>query len=212
MISAVWIGGQGKAIGKLLRLSRRLLHAFSIGPETPGHKDESLPAMRAAESPEEPEASVEIGALYRKYAASIYWVCMKYVRNKEDAEDMVNQVFIKVQQNLAGFKGQSRIYSWIYRIAVNECIQLFRKRKFEVDGAGVPDFEEMLHASPEEHMDACLLVERITREADRETVEIVFLLYLEGLTQEEVVEKLGISRTTIHRKVTAFKAKMERYR
>jgi DNA-directed RNA polymerase specialized sigma24 family protein len=95
---------------------------------------------------------------------------------------------------------------------VNECIQLFRKRKFEVDGAGVPDFEEMLQASPEEHMDARLLVERITREADRETVEIVFLLYLEGLTQEEVVEKLGISRTTIHRKVTAFKARMERYR
>jgi len=212
MMSAVWIGGQGKGIGKLLRLFHRLLHAFSIAPEAPGHSEDSIPATQAAESLEAPGAGPEIGVLYRKYAASIYWVCMKYVRNKEDAEDMVNQVFIKVQQNLAGFKGQSRIYSWIYRIAVNECIQLFRKRKFEVDGAGVADFEEMLHASPEEQMDACLLVERITREADRETVEIVFLLYLEGLTQEEVVEKLGISRTTIHRKVTAFKARMERYR
>jgi len=212
MMSAVWIGGQGKAIGKLQRLSRRLLHAFSIAPEAPGHQDESIPATQAAESLEEPEAGPGIGVLYRKYAASIYWVCMKYVRNKEDAEDMVNQVFIKVQQNLAGFKGQSRIYSWIYRIAVNECIQLFRKRKFEVDGSAMPDFDEMLHVSPEEHLDACLLVERIRRESDRETMEIVFLLYLEGLTQEEVVEKLGISRTTIHRKVTAFKAKMERYR
>ena len=212
MMSAVWIGEQGKAIGALVRLARGLLHAFSIGSDATGHGEDSIPAGQAAEALEEPDAGPEIGGLYRKYAASLYWVCMKYVRNREDAEDMVNQVFIKVQQNLAGFKGQSRIYSWMYRIAVNECIQLFRKRKFEVDGAGLPDFEEMLHASPEGQMNARLLVDRITRESDPETVEIVFLLYMEGLTQEEVVEKLGISRTTIHRKVTAFRAKMERYR
>jgi hypothetical protein len=101
MMSAIWIGGQGKGIGKLLRLSRRLLHAFSIAPETPGHSEEFIPGTQAAESYEGPDASPEIGVLYRKYAASIYWVCMKYVRNKEDAEDMVNQVFIKVQQNLS---------------------------------------------------------------------------------------------------------------
>jgi RNA polymerase sigma-70 factor (ECF subfamily) len=212
MLSAVWIGGQGRALGTLARLAHRLLHAFSMGPEAPGHKDDPIRATAEAEGLSEPEGKLEIGALYRKYSASLYWVCMKYVRNKEDAEDMVNQVFIKVQQNLAGFKGQSRIYSWMYRIAVNECIQLFRKRKFEVDGANVPEFEELLHVSPEAHLDARLLLERITREADRETVEIVFLLYFEGLTQEEVVEKLGISRTTIHRKVTAFKVKMERFR
>ena len=61
-------------------------------------------------------------------------------------------------------------------------------------------------------MDARLVLDRIAREADPETMEIIFLLYLEGLTQEEVVEKLGISRTTVHRKVTAFKAKMEGFR
>jgi len=153
-----------------------------------------------------------VDALYRKYAASLYWVCLKYVRNKEDAEDMVNQAFVKIQQNLQGFKGQSSIYSWMYRIAVNECIQLFRKRKFESDGASLPGFEEMLLFSPEGSMDARLMLERITRDADPETVEILFLLYLEGLTQEEVVEKLGISRTTVHRKVAAFKAIAERFR
>jgi RNA polymerase sigma-70 factor (ECF subfamily) len=199
-------------MGALVRLGRRFLHAFSVAPEAPGHKDLPVSAPLEGGTSERPAGPPDLGDLYRQYAASLYWVCLKYVRNKEDAEDMVNQVFVKVQQNLQGFKGKSQIYSWMYRIAVNECIQLFRKRKFEVDGAGLPDFEDMLHVSPEEGMDARLLVQRITQDADPETVEILFLLHMEGLTQQEVVEKLGISRTTVHRKVAAFKAKMERYR
>jgi RNA polymerase sigma factor (sigma-70 family) len=219
MSSAVWIDGHGTAWGALIRLGRRILHAFSVAPEAPGHTDGPVPASAEAGSaplqggsPDPLAGPPDIGDLYRQYASSLYWVCLKYVRNREDAEDMVNQVFVKVQQNLHGFKGRSRIYSWMYRIAVNECIQLFRKRKFEVDGSGMPDFEDLLHASPEEGMNARLLIERITQDADAETVEILFLLYLEGLTQQEVVDKLGISRTTVHRKVAAFKAKMERFR
>jgi RNA polymerase sigma-70 factor (ECF subfamily) len=212
MPSTVWIDGHSNALGALIRLGQRILHAFSIAPEAPGHRDEPVSAPQAGNASEPGPGTPKIGDLYRQYAASLYWVCIKYVRNREDAEDMVNQVFVKVQQNLHGFKGESRIYSWMYRIAVNECIQLFRKRKFEVDGAGLPEFEDLLHVSPEDDMNARLLLERITQDADRETVEILFLLYLEGLTQQEVVEKLGISRTTIHRKVTAFRAKMERFR
>lgn len=219
MSSAVWIDGHGTAVGALVRLGRRILHAFSVAPEAPGQTDGPIPASAGAGSAPLPEGPADapagtpdIGDLYRQYASSLYWVCLKYVRNKEDAEDMVNQVFVKVQQNLPGFKGRSRIYSWMYRIAVNECIQLFRKRKFEVDGAGLADFEDILHVSPEAGMDARMLVERITQDADPETVEILFLLYLEGLTQQEVVEKLGISRTTVHRKVAAFKSRLERFR
>ena len=199
---------------RLVRFAQRWLHAFSIVPDAPGQskKEGSVSAAPAEGGFAPPAGAPGVGDLYRKYGASLYWVCLKYVRNKEDAEDMVNQVFLKVQQNLGGFKGQSGIYSWMYRIAVNECIQLCRKRRFEADAAGFPDFEDMLHTSPEVQLDAKLLLDRITREADAETAEILFLLYLEGLTQEEVVEKLGISRTTVHRKVVAFRAKMERFR
>jgi RNA polymerase sigma-70 factor (ECF subfamily) len=213
LTGAIRIDGQGKALEWLARFLRRLLEAFSVAPDASGPGSEPVSSANAAEDAGGPGTELpEVGDLYRKYAGSLYWVCMKYVRNKEDAEDMVNQAFVKVQKNLAGFKGESMIYSWMYRIAVNECIQLFRKRKFESDGSVENDFEELLHTSPEGGMDARLLVERIAREADPETMEIVFLLYLEGLTQGEVVEKLGISRTTVHRKVTAFKAKVEKFR
>lgn len=153
-----------------------------------------------------------IDELFRKYSPSLYWVCMKYTRNKEDAEDMVHQVFIKVQQNIGGFKGQSSLYTWMYRIAANECIQMLRKRKFEVDGNSVEGLEDRLRINPEHEMDAKLILQRMMAKSDPETVEILFLLYLEGLTQEEVVGKLGISRATVNRKVNAFKSRMEAYR
>lgn len=203
-----------RAIRWLHSLAERLSHAFASADATAGTPGaDAAAAVRplaqsAGGTPERPS----LDALYRKYSGSLYWVCLKYVKNEDDARDMVNQVFLKVHGSLDGFRGQSRIYSWMYRIAINECIGLFRKRKFEVDGESIPGFEDLLHTTPEGRMDAKLLLEKLTKDADPETVEILFLLYLEGLTQEEVVEKLGISRTTVHRKVTAFKAAAERFR
>ncbi|MDB5103295.1 MAG: polymerase sigma-E factor [Fibrobacteres bacterium] len=152
-----------------------------------------------------------IGSLYRKYAAPLFWVCKRYTRNHEDAEDMVHQVFVKVQQNLAGFRNQSGIYTWMYRIAVNECIQMFRKRKFESDESVLPDFENTLTVTPEKAMEARLVLEKIMADRDPQTVEILFLLYLEGMKQEEAAAMLAISRTTLNRKLTAFKSSMERF-
>lgn len=157
------------------------------------------------------ERAETTGSLYRKYAQTLFWVCKRYTRNDEDAEDMVHQVFLKVQKNLSGFRNQSGIYTWLYRIAVNECIQMFRKRKYEVDAASLPALEEAIPVFPEKAMDARLVLEKILAGSDPQTVEILFLLYLEGMKQEEAAEMLKISRTTLNRKITAFKSKMERF-
>ncbi len=156
-------------------------------------------------------SSGQINDLYRKYSPSIFWVCMKYMHNHDDAEDMVHQVFLKVQQHLNGFKGQSQIYSWIYRIAVNECIQVIRKRKFESD-QDTSEMDQPALMNIQDQIDAKITLDRIMASTDPQTVEILFLLYLEGLTQEEVVTTLCISRTTVNRKVTAFKARMDKFR
>jgi RNA polymerase sigma-70 factor, ECF subfamily len=156
-----------------------------------------------------PKPPYAVDDLYRRYAGSLYWVCLRYVKNREDAEDLVNQVFLQVQNHLHSFQGQSSIYSWMYRIAVNECIQLFRKRKFETDGDYSGLFEDSLPTFPEREWIAKLTMNALFRKTDSQTVEIVFLLYYEGLSQDEVVEKLGISRRTLNRKVAAFKTVVE---
>jgi RNA polymerase sigma-70 factor (ECF subfamily) len=158
-----------------------------------------------AASPGRAGGAPSLALLYRKHGPALYWVCMRYTRSREDAEDVVQQVFLKAQKNLGSFRGQSSLYTWLYRIAVNECLDLFRKRKFQAEG-NPADMEHLLPVFPEGDMDARLDLARIVKETDPQTMEILFLLYLEGLTQDEVVEVLGVSRSTINRKIIAFKA------
>lgn len=67
--------------------------------------------------------------LMNMYKERIYWHIRRLVVSKEDAEDVLQETFVKVYFNMDKFKGHSSIYTWIYTIATNECGQLFRKRK-----------------------------------------------------------------------------------
>ena len=59
----------------------------------------------------------------------VYWHIRKIVLSHEDANDIIQNTFIKVWNNLDSFKGDSRIYTWIYRIATNESLHFLKKKK-----------------------------------------------------------------------------------
>ncbi len=59
----------------------------------------------------------------------VYWHIRRLVVSHEDAEDILQETFINVYRFAGSFKGESRIYTWLYRIATNECTKHFRKNK-----------------------------------------------------------------------------------
>lgn len=63
------------------------------------------------------------------YKEPVYWHIRRLVVSHEDAEDVLQETFINVYRFVDSFKGESRIYTWLYRIATNECIKHFRKNK-----------------------------------------------------------------------------------
>ncbi len=63
------------------------------------------------------------------YAKKIYNYCYRMTDSREDAEDLAQEVFIKVYQNLKSFKGDSKFSTWIYRIAYNTCVDRYRKNR-----------------------------------------------------------------------------------
>lgn len=69
------------------------------------------------------------GLLLQKYQQKIYWHIRRMVLNHDDADDLVQEVFIKVWKNLDRFRQDAQLYSWIYRIASNECLQFLQKQK-----------------------------------------------------------------------------------
>ena len=67
--------------------------------------------------------------LISKYQEKIYWHVRRLVIDHDDADDLVQEVFIKVWKNLAKFRSDSKLYTWIYRIATNESITFLNKKK-----------------------------------------------------------------------------------
>lgn len=69
------------------------------------------------------------GLLVRKYQQRVYLLVRKMVIDHDDADDVVQEVFIKVWKNLDRFEGGSRLFTWIYRIATNECLRFLERKK-----------------------------------------------------------------------------------
>ncbi|MGB5943471.1 MAG: RNA polymerase sigma factor [Leeuwenhoekiella sp.] len=66
--------------------------------------------------------------LVKEYQERLYWHIRRMVLSHDDADDVLQNTFIKVYKNLNNFKGESKIYTWLYRIATNESITFINKR------------------------------------------------------------------------------------
>lgn len=143
--------------------------------------------------------------LVNRYETKIFRLGMNITQNREDAEDVMQDAFLKSYQNLNRFQGDSRFYTWLVRIAINEALMKLRKRRpnqFSLDepvaGEGEPVFHELKDwgPSPEQRFAQTELNEILSRViGELEPIyRVVFLLRdVEEISTEETAQILGIS-------------------
>jgi RNA polymerase sigma factor (sigma-70 family) len=135
--------------------------------------------------------------LVRKYQQKIYWHIRKMVIDHDDANDLTQETFIKVWNNLASFRGDSKLYTWIYRIATNECLTFLSKKKrrfFLPIGDVEAELIGKLDNSPLVDGDAIQLKlqKALLKLPDKQ--RLVFnMKYYDELKYEEISEILGTS-------------------
>ena len=136
--------------------------------------------------------------LYRQHSAKMFSVCLRYARNREEAEDVLQEGFMKVFEKIHTFKHQGSLEGWIRRIMVNTAIQKYREGKaasgLVVNVEYYPDHDmssgNALDAIGAKELLA--LIQRLTP-----AYQMVFNLYVfEGLKHREIAEQLGISEGT----------------
>lgn len=88
--------------------------------------DDALIIAKFAEETTREEA---FRLLLKKYQQKIYWHVRRMVIDHDDADDVVQDIFVKVWKNLGNFREDSQLYTWLYRIATNECITFLNKKK-----------------------------------------------------------------------------------
>ncbi len=69
--------------------------------------------------------------LVRKYQEKVYWIARRVLNDHEDADDITQEVFVRVYEGLKAFRGESNVYTWIYRIAMNLSLNANRKRRLK---------------------------------------------------------------------------------
>lgn len=148
--------------------------------------------------------------LVRRYQTRIYSLAYNMTSSKEDAEDMVQDVFVKAFSSLKNFRGTSSFYTWIYRIAINRTINFVKKRKRrqamsldDVDG-GIerdPAYVE-LSARESPVRDASLgeLQEKLNKAIltlSEKHRTVVVLHDIQGLPHDEIARMTGCSEGTV---------------
>ncbi len=164
----------------------------------------SMEALRAGDR-------AEFARLVDAYSGPIHRLALKMLGHPQDAEDVLQNTFLKAFQHIRDFEGRSSLSTWLYRIAANEALMLIRKKRPEVTLTdAVPEDESETDYEPAEFSDWCCLPEEefVTAEAKAaldksirrlpETLRIVFLLRdIEGLSIQETSLALNLTETAV---------------
>ena len=168
-----------------------------------GRAEFSLPALRAGDR-------AEFARLVDKYSAPIYRLALKILGDAQDAEDVLQETFLKAFRALRDFEGRSSLSTWLYRIGANEAFMALRRRK--PDALSVDEAQTTVDGEQEpiQIVDWCCLPERellsseardhLDRAIDRLTpaLRAVFLLRdIEGLSVRETAEALNLSEAAV---------------
>lgn len=136
--------------------------------------------------------------LVKKYQEKIYWHIRRMVLDHDDADDIVQDVFLKVWKNLANFRSDSQLYTWIYRIASNECITFLNRKKLRnnvpIEDTDGKNLLETLAESPYFDGDKAQTKLQKALLSLPEKQRLIFnMKYFDDLKYEEISEILGTS-------------------
>lgn len=135
--------------------------------------------------------------LIQKYQKKIYWLCRRIVIDHDDADDITQEVFVKVWLNLADFKQNSKLYTWLYRIAFNECVGFLRKKRRryflpigDVEGELTGKLQESLQVS---EADISFQLQKALLGLPEKQRLVFNMKYFDDLPYEEIAHITGTS-------------------
>jgi RNA polymerase sigma-70 factor, ECF subfamily len=150
--------------------------------------------------------------LVRRHSNRVYGMSFKILKNREDAEDNLQNVFCKAFSKIRQFEGNSQFSTWLMRIAINEALMMLRKRRpgdvsTDDDRDGAMDERDTnaelsdLHADPERQYLTKELAARVL-DALQPTLKYSFILQkVEGWTSRELAEALDITPETVKSRI-----------
>ncbi len=160
--------------------------------------------------------------LVNRYQNYVFTLSLRFTKNREDAEEVAQDIFIKAYRALADFKGTSKFSTWLYTIVNNTCITFLRKKRLQthsLDNEGmfeVADSQDSgLRANLVEQKSRVAMVNEAIKMLNTDDAEVITLFYKSEQSLEEIAQILGLETNTakvrLHRARTRLKEKMEKH-
>ena len=139
--------------------------------------------------------------LYDMYSKSLFAVINNLVKNREEAEDVLQEAFVKIWKNIDSYhESKGRFYTWILNIARNTSIDKLRSKNFNNSQKNLPsdNFVHLLDDSNKlSHMIDSIGIQEFVNKLKPKCIQIIDLLFFKGYTQQEASEELAIPLGTV---------------
>lgn len=149
--------------------------------------------------------------LFRTYSDYVYRICMRYAHDSSEAQNLTQDVFVKIHGSIKTFRTGAHISTWIYRIAINHCIDHLRKERKREDLASVlnPLVVRNLTGCEDREL-AAVDAWKILKSLKPQVRRILFLSLAEGLSYSEVAEVMGLTKDAVAKTVSRNLCKLQK--
>ena len=158
--------------------------------------------------------------IVQRHQTFVFSLVLRYIKSREDAEEVAQDVFVKAYKALADFKGASKFSTWLYTIVTTTCISFLRKKKLETHSLDnekvfetIENKDSGMDANQVERKSKVAMVNNAIALLNPDDAEIVTLFYKGEQTLDEIARILGIEannvKVRLHRARTRLKEKMQ---
>ncbi|MBV9493499.1 MAG: sigma-70 family RNA polymerase sigma factor [Acidobacteria bacterium] len=131
--------------------------------------------------------------LYRTYGERMKSIAYNHLGNASDAEDAVQETFLKVHRAAGSYSGEASFSTWIYRILVNTCYDLLRKRRRRPEETPIDDMAGFERSGPSVDEAKRMTLRKLLATLPEQRRSVFTLFEIEGLSHAEIANILGIS-------------------
>ena len=160
--------------------------------------------------------------LVERYKSYVFTLTLRFTKNREDAEEISQDIFVKAYRSLADFKGTAKFSTWLYTIVNTTCITFLRKKRLDIRSLDdektfeVADSQDSgFRANQVEQKSRLNMVNQAIAMLNPDDAEIITLFYKSEQSLEEISQVLGVevntARVRLHRARTRLKEKMEKH-
>jgi RNA polymerase sigma-70 factor (ECF subfamily) len=179
-------------------------------------REQELTIIRRVQHGDTEAFSVLVAA----YEKNVFNVALQMTGNREDAQDMAQEAFLKAYNSLPSFRGDSKFSSWLYRIVSNVCLDFKRRQSRHPSSSLTVEDDEgeslQLDIADESQSPEALLERKLTREAVRrglaslpdEQRQILLLREIQGLSYDEIAEAMDLEPGTVKSRIFRARKKL----